>query len=132
MNIISLIKKILNLGKPERKTMEFQDQAVAKCENATSEKDKLELVKTDGCKGKYVLRNLPFHDRFLSTPVEPMHLIKNIVEHIVKLLCSFKGKNRYEIDSDNPGLVIPAVECFHLPHTHLARRRYNLLIPGQS
>lgn len=39
-----------------------------------------------GCKGPYSLRRLPFHDRYQNTPVEPMHLLKNIAEHIVKLL----------------------------------------------
>ena len=38
------------------------------------------------CKGPYSLSRLPNHDRYLNTPVEPMHVIKNVSEHIVKLL----------------------------------------------
>ena len=33
-----------------------------------------------------VLQTLSHHDHFLNTPVEHMHLIKNIVEHIVRLV----------------------------------------------
>ena len=47
---------------------------------------KKDIALETGCKGTYALRRLPNHDRYLNTPVEPMHLIKNIVEHIVKLL----------------------------------------------
>ena len=41
---------------------------------------------TTGCKGSYSLGQLHHHDHYLNTPVEPMHLFKNIVEHIVRLL----------------------------------------------
>ena len=29
---------------------------------------------------------LPYHDRILSTPVEPMHVVKDVVEHIVQMI----------------------------------------------
>ena len=31
-------------------------------------------------------QQLPYHDHYLNTPVEPMHLCKNIAEHVAKLL----------------------------------------------
>lgn len=46
----------------------------------------MKLVQKNGCKGAYSLRKLPLHDRLLSTPVDPMHLIKNIVAHCVNLV----------------------------------------------
>ena len=45
------------------------------------------LSRTSGCKGNCVLRALPYHNRITNTPDEPMHLIKNIAEHLVHLLC---------------------------------------------
>ena len=38
------------------------------------------------CVGSYALHALDHHNRLLNTPVEPMHLIKCLSEHIVKLL----------------------------------------------
>ena len=32
------------------------------------------------------MKALPDHDKLLDTPVEPMHLIKNIAEHLVRLV----------------------------------------------
>ena len=34
----------------------------------------------------YALRLLPHHDRLLNTPVEPMHVPKNVIEHIACLI----------------------------------------------
>lgn len=68
------------------KTMKYVDEANARYESASTQKDKNELSQIDGCKGSYALRNLPHHDRLLNTPVEPMHLIKDIVEHIVRFI----------------------------------------------
>ena len=44
------------------------------------------MAQKTGCKGEYALRRAPHHDRLMSTPVEPMQLIKNIAEHVVCLL----------------------------------------------
>lgn len=71
---------------PKMKTMKYVDEANARYESASTQKDKNELSQIDGCKGSYALRNLPHHDRLLNTPVEPMHLIKDIVEHIVRFI----------------------------------------------
>ena len=71
---------------PKNKTMNFLHQAVIKYANAPTKKNMLKCLQSDGCKGFSILRTLPFHDQHLFTPVEPMHLIKNIAEHIVRLL----------------------------------------------
>jgi hypothetical protein len=42
------------------------------------------------CKGFYVLRLLPWHDRMYKVPIDPMHLIKNIVSHCVHLIAGFE------------------------------------------
>ena len=71
---------------PSPKTMTYIDSANAKYCAATSITERKQLSQVTGCKGPYSLRRLPFHDRYLNTPVEPMHLLKNIAEHIVKLV----------------------------------------------
>ena len=38
-----------------------------------------------GCKGSFALKKLTDHDRYLNTPTDPMHTLKNIAERIVKL-----------------------------------------------
>ena len=65
--------------------MAFIDETNLKLQHADSKKKKDIILKT-GLKGECCLRRLSFHDRYLHTPAEPMHLIKNIVEHIVKLI----------------------------------------------
>ena len=82
----SLIKKTKKLkGPPLAKNMAFIDKTNLKLQHADSKKKKDIILKT-GLKGECCLRQLSFHDRYLHTPAEPMHLIKNIVEHIVKLI----------------------------------------------
>lgn len=71
---------------PFPKNMQYIDSANARYSVATSTAEMKELSQETGCKGPYSLRRLPFHDRYQNTPVEPMHLLKNIAEHIVKLL----------------------------------------------
>lgn len=78
--------------------MTFIDKANSQVDKAVSNRRKKELARDSGCKGKYALRQLTNHDRHLNTPVEPMHLLKNIVEHIVRLLsgCEDSCKVRME------------------------------------
>ena len=127
-------------SKPERKTMEFIDQAIVKFMNASTKKERLKLVQSDGCKGKYILRKLPFHDRFLSMPVEPMHLIKDIIEHIVKLLGGFEDsvkvrneeqtRNRFRcswIEKGNSKVLPPAPFTLSKEEIHLANTRAQLV-----
>lgn len=75
---------------PQLKTMEFVDKAIQDVCSAKNKREKKNMLQEVGCRGPYSFRKLPFYDRFLSTPVEPMHLIKNISEHIVKLLSGSK------------------------------------------
>ena len=71
---------------PRLKNMKYVKKANERYEAAqTAIKKKLIAQKT-GCKGCYTLERLPYHDRILNTPTEPMHLIKNVVEHLVQLL----------------------------------------------
>ena len=71
---------------PDMKTMKYVDEANARYESATTKHRRTTLSQSTGCKGSYALRKLPHHDRHLNTPVEPMHLIKDIVEHLVRFL----------------------------------------------
>lgn len=71
---------------PKMKTMEYVDCANARYSAADSNKEKNEIAQECGCKGSYSLRKLPLHERLLNTPVEPMHLIKNIVAHCINLI----------------------------------------------
>lgn len=68
------------------KTMEFINQANGEIAAATTAVETKSIQQRTGCKGPYSLARLPYHDRYLNTPVEPMHLIKNIAEHTVKLI----------------------------------------------
>ncbi len=71
---------------PALKTMEFVDGANARHAAATTAKDKKLIERETGCKGSYSLRRLPGHDSFLSIPPDPMHLLKNIAEHVVRVI----------------------------------------------
>ena len=71
---------------PKLKTTTYLEAALRKLDQATTSKTKQQVMRETGCKGHYSLRNLPNHNRYEDVPVDPMHLIKNIVEHIVKLI----------------------------------------------
>lgn len=71
---------------PEMKTMAYVDTQNAKLTAASTVAERKSIIRESGCKGPYSLRSLPHHDRFLNTPVEPMHVIKNVAERLVKLL----------------------------------------------
>ena len=68
------------------KTIKYIDEANGKYAATTTNAERLPLQQDTGCKGLYALRRLPGHDRLLNTPVDPMHLIKNVAEHIVRLV----------------------------------------------
>lgn len=53
-----------------------------------------QLSRKSGCKGNHVLRALPCHNRITNTPSEPIHLIKNIAEYLVCLLCGVEDSKR--------------------------------------
>ena len=71
---------------PSPKTMDFVCDKIADLSKPMTSRERKDMLQNSGCTGDYSLRRLPFHDRFLNTPVEPMHLLKNISERIVKLL----------------------------------------------
>ena len=72
--------------RPAPKTMEFVNKANGEVAAASTAAERKRVYQSTGCKGPYSLSRLPNHDRYLNTPVEPMHVIKNVSEHIVKLL----------------------------------------------
>ena len=80
---------------PPYKDMSFIDGASSRLTDTSMSKKT--VLRNTGFKGEYTLRKLNHHDKFLNTPVEPMHLIKNLVEHIVRLISgaedSFKVRN---------------------------------------
>ena len=39
-----------------------------------------------GCKGACAMQRLPHHDRLTDMPVEPMHTLKDCMEHILKVI----------------------------------------------
>jgi len=75
---------------PTSKTMCYIHQENDKYERAQSTKEKKKLTQESGCKGSYVLQQLPFHDRTQDAPIDPMHLLKNVIEHMVKLITGFE------------------------------------------
>ena len=71
---------------PENKTTKYVDEANDAYTSAKGTREKIGKARITGCKGSYSLRKLPLHDRILNTPVDPMHLVKNIAEHCVKFI----------------------------------------------
>ena len=76
--------------------MAYVDKANDRFAAARTKSEEDKVLQETGCKGSYSLRQLPTHDRYLNTPVEPMHVIKNVSERLVKLVSgvsdSFKEK----------------------------------------
>ena len=62
--------------------MEYIDLYNGKVAGASTNTEYKEVVKESSCTGNYSLRNMPYHDRLLNTPVEAMHLLKNVAERI--------------------------------------------------
>lgn len=71
---------------PQVKTMEYVEERIANLAEAQNTQQRKRMIQSSGCTGDYSLRRLPNHDRHLNTPVEPMHILKNIAERIAKLL----------------------------------------------
>ena len=86
--------KKLPKGPPLAKDMSFIDRTNLKLEKADTKKKEKKIIRNTGFKGTYCLRKLSFHDRYLNTPVEPMHLVKNIVEHIVRLISGAEDSHK--------------------------------------
>lgn len=71
---------------PELKTQDYVDRANKVYKSLDTERAQTDMAQTTGCTGSSAFDPLPHHDRYLNTPVEPMHLIKCISEHVVKLI----------------------------------------------
>ena len=71
---------------PANKTQDFIESTNKKYSVAATKKDKKDITRKYGYKDNYALQKMPNHNRRLSTPVEPMHIVKNVVEHIIRLL----------------------------------------------
>ena len=67
---------------PKMKTMKYIDKANGRYAAAETANKRKEVAQETGCKGSYALRQLPGHDRVANTP---MHLLKNIAEHLINL-----------------------------------------------
>ena len=80
-------KQVCDKEAPMSKTQEYVDRENKAFKSKGFVKEKRGYAQKTGCTGKTPLRKLPHHDRHLNTPVEPMHVIKCISEHVVKLLC---------------------------------------------
>lgn len=78
--------KNAKLAAPVMKSQDYIDKANPEYESTTSTIERRVLLQETGCKGTYSLSRLPDHSRLYSTLVEPMHLFKNIGDHLVGLL----------------------------------------------
>ena len=88
---------------PSIKNQEYIDKSNEKYENAKSSRQRKAIARRTGCKGSYALRKLPNHDRYLNTPVEPMHLIKDIVEHVVRFLAGLEDSSKVRNEEQKRG-----------------------------
>ena len=79
-------KKSVPDNPPFPKTADYVKDKIDRLSKPLTAQERKELVQSCGCTGDFSLRRLPGHDRYLNTPVEPMHLLKNVAERIVKLL----------------------------------------------
>lgn len=71
---------------PDNKTTKYVDEANDAYTSTKGTREKINKARITGCKGSYSFRKLPLHERILNTPVDPMHLVKNIAEHCVKFI----------------------------------------------
>ena len=85
--------------------------------SAGTVKEKKALTQETGCKGSYSLEALPKHDRFLSTPVEPMHLLKHCRTLCQFITCMEDSLKVRRFVSMCPGLVMRTnLKVFLLRH----------------
>lgn len=107
---------------PSSKTQEFVDQANGQYLSTTNKEARTTLTQRTGCKGSYALRRLPHHDRHINTPVEPMHLVKNISEHnIVSMICGSADSIKVRSEEQLRGRFVSSwpvkeVKLSFLPH----------------
>ena len=103
------------------KSTTYIEEANAWYESTSTATERTVIAQETGCKGAYSLSRLRNQNRILSPPPEPMHLLKNIAEHLVSLLagCRDSAKvrnaekhlNRFRatwIGKDHKGPLPPA------------------------
>ena len=90
-------------SKPQPKTMAFVVKANKQFAKAKTKAEQERLLQETGCKGTYSLQRLPNHDRYLNTPVEPMHTIKNISERLVTLLAGKSDSAKVRAEEQSRG-----------------------------
>ena len=86
--------------KPEPKTMAYVDKANDRFAAARTKREEDKVLQETGCKGSYSLQQLPTHDRYLNTPVEPMHVIKNVSERLVKLVSGVSDSSKVRAEEE--------------------------------
>ena len=88
---------------PKTKSMTYIDNANGRYVSASTTEQRKNEARKSGCKGTYTLRQVPGHDRLLMTPVEPMHLVKNIAERIVHLISGIEDSRKVHLDEQAKG-----------------------------
>ena len=73
------------------------DLANAKLLSVETAKARIQLTQATGCTGLSAFRKLTHHDRHPNTPVEPMHLVKVIGEHMVNYFLELKTQSKLEM-----------------------------------
>ena len=94
-------KEICEVAAPELKTQKYVDNANKTYLSLDTAKARTEYAQTTGCTGRSALRSLDHHDRHLNTPVEPMHLVKCIGEHVVKLISGTRDSVKVRNEEKN-------------------------------
>ena len=83
--------------------MAFVVKANKQFAKAKTKAEQERLLQETGCKGTYSLQRLPNYDRYLNTPVEPMHTIKNISERLVTLLAGKSDSAKVRAEEQSRG-----------------------------
>ena len=83
------LKELEKRNPPNLKTMEYINQANQEY-NIAQRDEVIEILRKTGCKGSYSLARLPLHDCISGTPIDPMHLVKDITEHCIRLITGYE------------------------------------------
>ena len=102
-------KSICTDNPPQCKTQEYMDNANEQYLTITTKKQRQNLCIKTGCKGPNALRNLPEHDRYKNTPVEPMHTLKNVSERVVKLITGISDSVKVREDECTRNRFVPPI-----------------------
>ena len=83
---------------PLLKTTSFVHEANKIYVDETDANEKKMILQQTGCKGPYALHRSPLHERILNTPVEPMHVIKNVVKRMVELISGQEDSQKVRME----------------------------------